>query len=90
MISEQEVLLTFKAASEAIRAEEALLTAGINPRVTPLPAQIAEGCGITLKIFGTDVSRAKEVLAPIKAIPKAVWRFDSQENSFIQSARDRF
>lgn len=84
MISEHELLLTFQAASEAIQAEKALLAAGINPRVTPLPAQIAEGCGITLKILEKDLSRAKEVLAPVKVLPKAVWYFESQSNSYAQ------
>lgn len=46
----EELILTFKNSHDAIAAEQALLGAGVMARVMPLPAHIAAGCGICLRV----------------------------------------
>lgn len=57
-----ECLITFKNTNHAVKAESVLLRAGVDVGVTPLPAQIRAGCGISLRVGETETARALSIL----------------------------
>lgn len=76
-----EIVFTFEGSHQAIAAERSLLAAGLGVRAMPLPSQIAEGCGICLRVGEDESKRALEVLDADKLSPKAVWL--KQSNGFF-------
>ena len=54
-----EYLFTFENTHEAIFAEKVLLTQKVAVRVMSLPAQIAAGCGICLRVNPNQLKMAK-------------------------------
>lgn len=77
-MQENELILTFRAASEAIAAEKSLIELGVGARVMPLPSTIAEGCGICIRIDDTEFAQAHAALTQNGITPKAIWRRESQ------------
>ncbi len=63
MKSKEEILFTFSGTSHAIGGERALLEAGIQAKVMPLPPLIKAGCGICLRVSQEDVAPAKTALS---------------------------
>lgn len=59
----EEIVITFDATTEAIRAEKLLVQAGLCPLVMPLPSQIKAGCGLCLRVRPEALQAAKNTLA---------------------------
>jgi hypothetical protein len=58
-----EYIFTFQNTHEAIYGERLLLAGKIAVRVMALPAKIAAGCGICLRVNTGELERAKRLLA---------------------------
>jgi len=52
------VILTFEKTLDTIRAEQALLRAGVDAAVMPLPGDLGKRCGMALRVPPADVSEA--------------------------------
>lgn len=59
----EEIVITFDATTEAIRAEKLLVQAGLCPLVMPLPSQIKAGCGLCLRVRPEALQAARDALA---------------------------
>ncbi len=57
-----EYVFTFTTTSLAIKAEQALLGAGLKITVMPLPSQIKAGCGLCLRVQKEDLQTARTLL----------------------------
>jgi len=57
-----EYIISFKSTNIAIKAEQCLLSQGINVRVMPLPSQIRAGCGISLRVAASEIDTAVKML----------------------------
>ncbi len=58
-----EFVLVFSSMSAAMQGEIALGDAGVSVRAMGLPPQIASGCGLALRVYEADLTRAQAVLA---------------------------
>lgn len=58
-----EYVLTFARTHDAMRAEQALLAAGLMPGVLPLPSSIRAGCGLCLRVAPDAYAAALRALA---------------------------
>jgi hypothetical protein len=59
---EEELIVTFHTAREAVMGERKLLDAGLRVRVMPMPAALGKTCGIALRIGAAEGEKALLVL----------------------------
>lgn len=60
-----EIVIAFEGTTDAIRAEQRLIEAGLRPRAMPLPSRLRAGCGICLRVDIGELARAKECLGAL-------------------------
>lgn len=58
-----EILFAFENTTDAITAEQVLLSGGLPVTVMPLPGSIRAGCGICLRLPSAQISSARAALA---------------------------
>ncbi|MDR1580055.1 MAG: DUF3343 domain-containing protein [Synergistaceae bacterium] len=73
-----EAIISFKSVSHAIRAEGALLEAGLPVTVMPMPSDVREGCGLCLRLPSDRLDEALRRLESIRAERAAL--FIREEN----------
>ena len=56
-------MLTFDNTNFVIRSEQALLAENLHIAVMPVPAQIHAGCGLCLRVGGSEIAKALQILA---------------------------
>lgn len=61
-----EAVLTFRNTHGAVNGERVLLEGGLAVRVMPLPTCLGAGCGLCLRVDGTDLEQALQILAESK------------------------
>ncbi len=59
---ETEWVFSFHTTGDAILAEQALMQAGLAPRVMPLPSAIRAGCGLCLRVATAQKDAALHAL----------------------------
>lgn len=74
-----EVVLTFLNTNHVIKAEQALLDAGKNVKVMPLPSAIRSGCGLCLRLQPEDAEEARELLRLAGDPPDAMYLRDTSD-----------
>jgi hypothetical protein len=62
--SADEFIFIFHGARDAIMGERALLAAGVDVKVMPVPACLGSACGIALRLNPGETERAKTLLGP--------------------------
>lgn len=72
--SNVEIILTFDNTHAAILAEQYILAAGIAVKVMPLPAAIAAGCGLCLRLDATSLEQGLALLHEHRIKTKAYRR----------------
>lgn len=78
----REIVITFDAATEAIRAERLLAQAGLCPLVMPLPSRIKAGCGLCLRVRPEALEAGRAALAAGEARCAGwFWRIPSDRGS---------
>lgn len=55
-------MLAFPNTYNAIMGETALLEAGVDVRVVPVPSSVSAGCGICLQVGAADLGRCRALL----------------------------
>ena len=78
-----EYVITFSGANHAVKAEHLLLLSGLNPSVMPVVPQIAEGCGIALRIKPHELALCREVLDATDIYPYAVYERSRADHSYV-------
>jgi len=58
----EEVLFTFPSTKTAIKGEQALLAAGLQAKVMPMPEQLSAQCGIVLRLPPEQLDTGKLAL----------------------------
>lgn len=65
--------MAFAGTSDAIKAEQALVNAGLHVRVMNLPSSIRAGCGICLRLGPDDYTTASRLLNAAGVAPQGVY-----------------
>lgn len=55
-------LFLVRSANHAVQGEQALLRAGVECRLVPVPRQLSSQCGVCLRVGWEDRRRAREAL----------------------------
>lgn len=69
-----EILFTFPNTKTAIAAERALLTAGLNVTVMPMPEALSSECGIVLRLPEDGLDAGKSALDAAGIEVSAIYR----------------
>ncbi len=78
-----QLILTFSSTNYAIKAEQALLSGELTVMVMPLPASIAAGCGLCLRIPSPQLPQAKQLLAANQVPIAAVYTRQMVQNTSL-------
>jgi hypothetical protein len=76
-----EFIFSFHTTREAILGERRLLDAGLPVTVMPTPPPIGPACGISLRVRGGDLERARMLLG---AAYRSIFRRAGTAGSFIR------
>ncbi len=74
-----EIIIAFQSTHDAIASEQLLLASGIRAKVMPLPAQIAAGCGICLRVPQEELQQAFGILTGAGIASYKAWERHTQQ-----------
>ncbi|MTV47906.1 DUF3343 domain-containing protein [Heliobacillus mobilis] len=74
-------LITFRSPQEAMAAEEILKEVTLSCLVVPTPRELAEGCGLSLRVFPQDVEKCGDALAQ-RTIQAKFYEWNEKENKW--------
>lgn len=60
---EQPYIIAFPSVHHVMKAEGALLGAGVAVEIIPLPKTLAPDCGLALRIDGSQLGQAQSILS---------------------------
>ncbi len=55
-------VIIVKSTNHAVRAEKVLANAGLKCKLIPVPRQISSDCGVSLRVFRSEITSAQNAL----------------------------
>jgi hypothetical protein len=85
VFSEEEYIVCFESAAQAILAEESLVEGNFSVRVMPVPSGIRAGCGFCLRFIPEELERAVAFLSERGLVlTEAYIRDDTKTSGFYK------